>query len=89
MSGAELVEKATVAQRAGATCELVGNWVWAEFPSKPSPEVRETLKREGYHWNHKRGLWQFAGVPCRHSPASTVEIKTKYGAITMDEAAHA
>ena len=84
MSGAELEQKARKAQAVGASVKIVGAWVWAEFESKPSEETRAMLKAERYHWNRKRGVWQFAGVPCRHSPASTPEVLAKYGAVDVE-----
>ena len=81
----DLIEKARKAQAVGARVEIVGSWVWAEFESKPPVAARELLKAEGYHWNRKREVWQFAGVPCRHSPASAPEIKAKYGVRELEE----
>ena len=79
MSEDTLVEKAQIAKQAGAQVEIVGAWVWAEFPRRPSLAVRQALKDAGYHWNHKREVWQWAGRPCRHSPAMSFQIKLKYG----------
>ena len=83
----DLIEKAQKAKSIGASVEIVGAWIWAEFPSKPPIEARELLKAEGFHWNRKREVWQYAGVPCRHSPASAFEIKIKYGAQALEEVA--
>lgn len=47
----DLVEKA----------EIVGQWVWLEFQSKPAPPVIVKLKRLGFHWNKRRRCWQH---PC-------------------------
>ena len=41
-------------------CEVVGEWVWAEFETKPTQEVIDFLKSKGFHWNRKRKLWQNA-----------------------------
>lgn len=87
MNNQDLIDKARKAQEAGARVEIVGTWVWAEFESKPPVEARELLKSEGFHWNRKREVWQFAGVPCRHSPAMSGEIKAKYGAHELEEVA--
>lgn len=38
---------------------IVGKWVWAIFPAKPSDEVRAKLKELGFRWNPKRS---FAGT---------------------------
>lgn len=87
MTQTELMAKAHKAKEVGAQVEIVGAWVWAEFPSKPPVAARELLKAEGFHWNQKREVWQFAGVPCRHSPAMTMEIKAKYGVHKLEEVA--
>ena len=47
----DLIEKAQKAKSIGASVEIVGAWIWAEFPSKPPIEARELLKAEGFHWN--------------------------------------
>lgn len=86
MNGTELVEKARVARAVGAQVEIVGQWVWAQFESKPPVETRAALKEAGYHWNAKREVWQYAGVPSRYSPAMSQEIKAKYGVVAMEEA---
>lgn len=41
--------------------EIVGQWVWLTFPSKPDEGVRDALYRMGFHWNHTRSAWQH---PC-------------------------
>lgn len=40
--------------------EVVGQWVWIEFPSKPDDVTREALLDMGFHWNQKRVAWQHA-----------------------------
>lgn len=48
--------------------EVVGKWVWIEFPMMPSKEVRETLLDMGFHWNHTRRCWQHScGAFCHHT----------------------
>jgi hypothetical protein len=37
---------------------IVGRWVWCEFPSKPSADVRDFLKGTGFRWNQTRNAWQ-------------------------------
>ncbi len=37
---------------------VVGRWVWCEFPSKPSADVRDFLKGSGFRWNADRAAWQ-------------------------------
>lgn len=40
--------------------EVVGKWVWVEFPMPPAAQVREALLDLGFHWNHTRKAWQHA-----------------------------
>jgi hypothetical protein len=40
--------------------KLVGQWVWAEFPHKPSDDTRAFLKGIGFRWNNERMAWQHA-----------------------------
>lgn len=42
---------------------LVGNWVWCEFPEKPSDDTRQWLKQTGFRWNNARNAWQHS---CGH-----------------------
>lgn len=42
---------------------LVGNWVWCEFPEKPSDDTRLWLKQTGFRWNSARNAWQHS---CGH-----------------------
>ena len=85
MSQSELIVLGERIQKLGASVEIVGRWLWASFPVKPDDEVRSALKALHFHWNWKRGVWQFAGVPCRQSPASSFEIRSKYGAVALEE----
>ena len=36
---------------------VVGKWVWIKFESKPSAEVRQSLKDFGFRWSRRRGQW--------------------------------
>ncbi len=36
---------------------VVGRWIWLKFDSKPSAEVRQSLKDFGFHWSRRRGQW--------------------------------
>lgn len=63
--------------------EVVGQWVWVEFPMKPSDQVREALLDLGFHWNQKRMAWQHAcGHFARHSPANP---RWKYTCVPANE----
>lgn len=60
--------------------QVVGKWVWLEFNVVPDKEIRENLKKLGFHWNHIRRCWQHScGVPCGHSkddPRGRYEVKS-------------
>lgn len=36
---------------------VVGKWVWVEFESKSSAEIRQGLKDMGFRWSRRRGQW--------------------------------
>jgi len=64
---------------------VVGKWVWVEFESKPSAEIRQSLKDFGFRWSSRRGQWSHS---CGHSsrPARSYRPWDKYQTITLDEA---
>ena len=41
--------------------EIVGKWIWLEFPKASNRAAANTLHRLGFHWNQRRCLWQH---PC-------------------------
>src|SRR6187402_3345592 len=41
--------------------EVVGKWVWIQFPEKQPAEVTKALAEFGFHWNRIRQTWQH---PC-------------------------
>ena len=41
--------------------EIVGQWVWIEFPERQPREITSLLSQIGFHWNNRRQLWQH---PC-------------------------
>jgi hypothetical protein len=41
--------------------EVVGKWIWIEFPEAPAQVVRTQLSQLGFHWNNARKCWQH---PC-------------------------
>lgn len=83
MSENELETVARGARGLGADVEIVGLWVWARFTQRPPVDTRKAMIAAGFHWNPKRKLWQFAGVPARHSDASDDELRQKYGALAV------
>ena len=41
--------------------EVIGAWVWIQFPDKQPPTITRRLAEFGFHWNNKRQVWQH---PC-------------------------
>ena len=44
-----------------AFAEVVGRWVWIQFPEKQPVEITSRLAQLGFHWNNTRQAWQH---PC-------------------------
>ena len=92
MSTTEITEKAqainqVVGNGHGGKVEIVGSWIWVEFGSKPSQEIRDYLKAQGSHWNQKRKVWQISNgyQPRLHSPMMTPLLRLKYGAYGIED----
>ncbi len=68
----------TEAPRLYALAEIVGTWVWVQFPDKQSREVTSALAQLGFHWNNKRQVWQHPCGPIT-TEASPQDPRTKYG----------
>ncbi len=69
----------------GLPARVVGRWVWCKFESKPSSEVRASLKSIGFKWSRRRGQWAHN---CGHSarPARNYRPWDKYRTVGLDEA---
>lgn len=72
-----------------ATVYIVGAWLWIEFKTKPSADVREALKNSASGWKYiaKRGRW---ANPCgfkSRGTAKTYKPWDKYGqkAVKLDD----
>ena len=59
--------------------QIVGKWVWVQFPDKQAPEVTAVLAQLGFHWNNKRKVWQNPCGPVTVD-ASPDDPRAKYGA---------
>jgi hypothetical protein len=65
--------------------ELVGRWVWVQFPAKPAPEIIEKMKARGFRWVKTRGRWAH---DCGHkSRRGKGDPRDKYGSVEIEEAA--
>ena len=56
--------------------EVVGKWIWIQFPDVPAEQIRHDLSQLGFHWNGKRQAWQH---PCGQFTSGTPkEPREKY-----------
>jgi len=63
--------------------QVVGTWVWMEFNVPPLKEVRDKLKKLGFHWNAGRKCWQH---PCGAQRAQTArDPKSVYPVVPATE----
>jgi hypothetical protein len=69
-----------------AIAQVVGKWVWVQFPDKQAPEVTSVLAQLGFHWNNKRQCWQHPCGPVTVD-ASPDDPRAKYGATPATAAA--
>ena len=68
----------TEAPRFYELAQIVGKWIWIEFPDKQPPQITSQLAQFGFHWNSKRQVWQHpCGVPM--TEASPDDPRQKYG----------
>jgi len=58
--------------------QIVGKWVWIQFPERQPREVTGILAQIGFHWNKNRQLWQHpCGIFCDQS--ATYDPRNRYG----------
>ena len=59
--------------------EIVGKWVWLDFPQATHRAAANTLYRLGFHWNQRRSVWQHpCGAFAPYAPHPG-EPRAKYG----------
>lgn len=59
--------------------EIVGKWVWLDFPQATHRAAANTLYRLGFHWNQRRCVWQHpCGAFAAYAPHPG-EPRAKYG----------
>jgi hypothetical protein len=67
----------TEAPRFYDLAEVVGKWVWIQFPERQPREVTAVLAQLGFHWNNTRQAWQH---PCgAFTLSSPGDPRAKYG----------
>jgi len=59
--------------------EVVGKWVWLEFPKASHRAAVNTLHRLGFHWNQRRCVWQHPCGACAPYAAHPTDPRSKYG----------
>jgi hypothetical protein len=59
--------------------EVVGKWIWLEFPKASHRAAANTLWRLGFHWNQRRCVWQHPCGACAPYAAHPNDPRTKYG----------
>jgi hypothetical protein len=58
--------------------QIVGQWVWIQFPEKQPKEITSLLSQIGFHWNRSRQVWQHpCGIGCDR--AADYDPRTRYG----------
>ena len=63
--------------------EVVGRWIWINFPDKPALEVRQLLKAAGFRWSSKREQWYHI-CGCRSYGRGGPDPRTRYGSIRVE-----
>jgi len=80
-----ILEVLEFCQEQNLPARVVGKWVWIQFASKPSAEIRQSLKDMGFRWSHRRQQWAHnCGRPTR--AAKGYRPWDKYQTISLDEA---
>lgn len=75
-----LFDKGIFAKSVGGAPVITGKWLWVQFEGKPSPDIREKLKNEGFKFAFQKKLWYFAAVKVGRSKGMDMDyIKNKYG----------
>jgi len=59
--------------------EIVGRWIWLDFPARSHRAAANTLWRLGFHWNQRRCLWQHPCGACAPYSTHSGDPRDKYG----------
>jgi hypothetical protein len=59
--------------------EIVGQWIWLEFPKAGHRAAANTLHRLGFHWNQRRCVWQHPCGACAPYASHPQDPRRKYG----------
>jgi hypothetical protein len=59
--------------------EIVGKWIWLDFPKASHRAAANTLWHLGFHWNQRRCVWQHpCGAFAPYTPHHA-DPRAKYG----------
>jgi hypothetical protein len=59
--------------------EIVGKWIWLDFPRASHRAAANTLCRLGFHWNQRRCVWQHPCGAVAPYAAHPHDPRLKYG----------
>ena len=59
--------------------EIVGRWVWLDFPAHTHRAAANVLWRLGFHWNQRRCVWQHPCGACAPYNVHSGDPRSKYG----------
>jgi len=59
--------------------EIVGRWIWLDFPARTHRAAANALWRLGFHWNQRRCLWQHPCGACAPYNVHSGDPRSKYG----------
>lgn len=69
------------------TAEITGAWVWVKENLQDQPEIRKTLKAQGFKFAIKKKLWYFPAVPSVGRGGKSMNyIRSKYGSTIVRSA---
>ena len=82
MTEEQVIAGVEAGQASGGKLVQTGAWFWLEFDSKPSNEVRSSLKAAGWKWSKNKAKWYLATTHSFHSKGFEADwyyITNKYG----------
>ena len=69
--------------------EIVGRWIWLDFPTASHRAAANALSRLGFHWNKRRSVWQHPCGACAPYAAHPGDPRSKYGSYYVADVNHA
>jgi hypothetical protein len=59
--------------------EIVGRWIWLDFPARSHRAAANALWRLGFHWSQRRCVWQHPCGACAPYNVHSGDPRRKYG----------